>query len=87
VKKSDVVYDLGCGDGRIVITTASSWRARRRRWILSGPSAQALNAKQAGVEDLVKFIGDVRCGHQDASCHAVPVASINLSFGPSYGAI
>src|SRR6202790_554420 len=28
VKKSDVVYDLGCGDGRIVIAAAKSGGAR-----------------------------------------------------------
>lgn len=28
VKKTDVVYDLGCGDGRIVITAAKKYGAR-----------------------------------------------------------
>ena len=28
VKKTDVVYDLGCGDGRIVIAAAKSYGAR-----------------------------------------------------------
>ena len=28
VKKTDVVYDLGCGDGRIVITAAKNLGAR-----------------------------------------------------------
>src|SRR5689334_2842862 len=28
VKKSDVVYDLGCGDGRIVVTAAKTYGAR-----------------------------------------------------------
>src|SRR5688572_31889950 len=28
VKKDDVVYDLGCGDGRIVITAAKKYGAR-----------------------------------------------------------
>jgi cyclopropane fatty-acyl-phospholipid synthase-like methyltransferase len=28
VKKGDVVYDLGCGDGRIVIAAAARFGAR-----------------------------------------------------------
>ena len=28
VKKTDVVYDLGCGDGRIVVTAAKAYGAR-----------------------------------------------------------
>src|SRR6266498_2422572 len=28
VKKTDIVYDLGCGDGRIVIAAAKSYGAR-----------------------------------------------------------
>lgn len=29
VKRGDVVYDLGCGDGRIVITAVGSFKAKR----------------------------------------------------------
>lgn len=57
VRKEDVVYDLGCGDGRIVITAAKEYGTRGvgididpRRII----EARA-NAKQAGVEHLVRF--------------------------------
>jgi SAM-dependent methyltransferase len=46
VKKSDVVYDLGCGDGRIVITAAKTYGAR-------GVGIE--NARKAGVENLVRF--------------------------------
>jgi SAM-dependent methyltransferase len=53
----DVVYDLGCGDGRIVIEAARVFGARGVG-IDIDPAlierAQA-NAKQAGVESLVTF--------------------------------
>lgn len=62
VDRNDVVYDLGCGDGRIVITAARKYGARgvgidinpqRIREAIAG-------AQQAGVENLVKFrLGDV----------------------------
>ena len=29
VKEGDVVYDLGCGDGRIVVTAVKSFKAKR----------------------------------------------------------
>jgi SAM-dependent methyltransferase len=57
VKKSDVVYDLGCGDGRIVIAAAKIYGARGvgididPRRILESKN----NAKKAGVESLVRF--------------------------------
>ena len=34
VTEDDVVYDLGCGDGRIVITAAERFGARRGRYRL-----------------------------------------------------
>ena len=57
VNNKDVVYDLGCGDGRIVITAASKYGARgvgvdiEPYW----KSESQANAKHAGVEDLVTF--------------------------------
>ena len=57
VGPTDVVYDLGCGDGRIVIEAARMFGARGVG-IDIDPAliarAQA-NAKQAGVESLVTF--------------------------------
>jgi len=57
VGANDVVYDLGCGDGRIVIAAARLFGARGVG-IDIDPSliarAQAA-AKQAGVESLVTF--------------------------------
>ena len=58
VTGNDVVYDLGCGDGRIVITAAQRFGARGvgvdidpRRIAESNA-----NAEQAGVQHLVRFL-------------------------------
>lgn len=57
VKKTDVVYDLGCGDGRIVITAAKKYGARGVGIDIDpqriGEARE--NAKKAGVEHLVRF--------------------------------
>jgi SAM-dependent methyltransferase len=62
VKKGDVVYDLGCGDGRIVITAVKE-RGARGVGIDLNPQRIAeakLNAKEAGVADKVEFtVGDL----------------------------
>ncbi|MDO8298865.1 cyclopropane-fatty-acyl-phospholipid synthase family protein [Lacisediminimonas sp.] len=62
VGKNDVLYDLGCGDGRSVITAASK-RGARGIGIDLDPDriseAQA-NAKKARVQDRVQFVvGDL----------------------------
>lgn len=57
VKKSDIVYDLGCGDGRIVIAAAKEYGARGVGIDIDPQridEAEA-NAKAAGVTGLVKF--------------------------------
>jgi precorrin-6B methylase 2 len=57
VKQNDVVYDLGCGDGRIVITAAKQYGARAVGVDIDPErirESQA-NAKAAGVETLVTF--------------------------------
>ena len=57
VGKNDVLYDLGCGDGRIVITAAKERGARGVGIDLNpvriGEAKE--NAKKAGVEDRVTF--------------------------------
>ena len=57
VKKSDIVYDLGCGDGRIVIAAAKGFGARGVGIDINpvriGEAKE--NAKKAGVEKLVRF--------------------------------
>ena len=58
VTSDDVVYDLGCGDGRIVITAAQRFRARGVGVDID-PQRIAdsnANAERAGVEHLVRFI-------------------------------
>ena len=57
VKKGDVLYDLGCGDGRIVITAARQFGARGVGIDIDPERiAEAKeNAKSAGVSDRVEF--------------------------------
>jgi SAM-dependent methyltransferase len=57
VKQSDIVYDLGCGDGRIVIAAAKEYGARGVGVDINPVRiAEAKeNAKKAGVEKLVRF--------------------------------
>ena len=57
VTKEDVVYDLGCGDGRLVITAAKRFGARGVG-IDIDPARIAesrKNAQDAGVQHLVEF--------------------------------
>jgi ribosomal protein L11 methylase PrmA len=58
VEKSDVVYDLGCGDGRIVIAAAKQYGARGVGVDIDPKRIQEswINAKKAGVTDQVKFL-------------------------------
>lgn len=57
VKQSDVVYDLGCGDGRIVIAAAKEYGAHAVGIDLDPQRIRKANenAKKAGVENLVRF--------------------------------
>ena len=57
VKSSDTVYDLGCGDGRIVIAAAKEYGAHGVGIDINPVRiAEAKeNAKKAGVENLVRF--------------------------------
>ena len=58
VTENDVVYDLGCGDGRIVIAAARDFGARGVGVDIDPQRiAEAnANAEQAGVQHLVEFI-------------------------------
>ncbi len=58
VTKGDVVYDLGCGDGRIVITAAKKFGARGVGVDIDPDRIKEANAnaKLAGVSDRVKFV-------------------------------
>ena len=62
VKPGDVVYDLGCGDGRIVVTAAQKFGARGVGVDIDPRRiAEAnANARRAGVEKQVTFkVGDL----------------------------
>jgi precorrin-6B methylase 2 len=63
VGKDDVVYDLGCGDGRLVITAVKKFGAKRGVGVDLDPvriEESKENAKKAGVTDKVEFrVGDV----------------------------
>jgi SAM-dependent methyltransferase len=58
VNQNDIVYDLGCGDGRIVITAAKVFGARGVG-VDNDPNLirqSHENARKAGVADRVRFI-------------------------------
>ena len=57
VKSTDIVYDLGCGDGRIVIAAAKTYGARGVGIDIDPDRIREAkeNAKKAGVENLVRF--------------------------------
>jgi SAM-dependent methyltransferase len=58
VNQNDIVYDLGCGDGRIVITAAKVFGARGVG-VDNDPNLirqSNENARKAGVTDRAKFI-------------------------------
>jgi ubiquinone/menaquinone biosynthesis C-methylase UbiE len=62
VRAGDVVYDLGCGDGRIVITAAQRFGARGVGIDINPTriSEARYNARRAGVEKQVEFkVGDL----------------------------
>jgi ribosomal protein L11 methylase PrmA len=59
VSKGDVVYDLGCGDGRLVVTAVKNFGAKRGVGVDIDPQRIAesnQNAKAAGVTGSVKFV-------------------------------
>lgn len=57
VKKSDLVYDLGCGDGRIVIAAAKNHGARGVGIDIDPDRIKEAreNARKVGMENLVRF--------------------------------
>ncbi len=60
VGKNDVVYDLGSGDGRIIITAAKKYGARGVGIDIDPTAVWEANerAKDAGVTDRVRFINE-----------------------------
>lgn len=57
VHKGDVMYDLGCGDGRIVVTAAKKYGARATGIDIDPTRIKEAreNAEKEGVSDLAKF--------------------------------
>jgi SAM-dependent methyltransferase len=77
VGQNDILYDLGCGDGRIVITAAQLYGTRGVGVDIDPDRIRESqeNAAQAGVSDLVKFL------EQDlfeADFHEATVVSLYL---------
>ena len=60
VKKGDVLYDLGSGDGRIPITAAQKYGVRAVGIDINPERIKEANenAQKAGVTDLVKFLNE-----------------------------
>ena len=58
ITENDVVYDLGCGDGRIVITAAQRYGARGVGVDIDPQriAESNANAERAGVSHLVRFV-------------------------------
>ena len=62
VTRTDLVYDLGCGDGKIVIAAAKQYGARGVGIDIDPQRIKEANdkAKAAGVTDKVRFVlGDI----------------------------
>jgi len=57
VSKNDIVYDLGCGDGRIPITAAKTYGAKGKGIDIDPQRIKEANAnaEKAGVTDKVVF--------------------------------
>ena len=57
VKKTDIVYDLGCGDGRIVIAAAAAVGAHGVGIDINPVRIKEANenARKAGVQNIVRF--------------------------------
>ena len=58
LKSGEVLYDLGCGNGRILITAAQKYKVKAVGIEISRHLAQsaAENVKKAGLQDQVKVI-------------------------------
>lgn len=87
VNKDDLVYDLGCGDGRIVIAAARDHGARGVGIDLNPKRIDEANAnaKAAGVENRVTFkLGDIfKEDYSDATVVALYLpADLNIRLRP-----
>jgi len=72
VTSKDILYDLGCGDGRIVVTAAKHYGARGVGFDIDPQRIKEAeeNARREGVEKLARFV------LQDAMTVDVSAASV-----------
>jgi Cyclopropane fatty acid synthase and related methyltransferases len=87
VSSKDIVYDLGCGDGRVVITAAKKYGARGVGIDIDKDriDESRRNAREAGVSSLVRFErGDIlEANVSDATVVTLYlVSSANLKLRP-----
>jgi SAM-dependent methyltransferase len=77
VKKGDVLFDLGCGDGRIVIMAAQKFGATGTGVDIDPERIKEANdnARQAGVTDRVHFL---QMNLFDADFHDATVVTLYL---------
>jgi uncharacterized protein (TIGR03000 family) len=76
VGKDDIVYDLGCGDGRLVIEAVKKFGARRGVGVDIDPERikeSRQNAREQGVTDKVEFRRDDVSNIKDLSDATVVV--------------
>ena len=87
VTEADVVYDLGCGDGRVVITAAKKFGSRGVGIDIDPVRIQESveNAKKAGVTRLVSFRNEDLFEANIAAASVVTLylwPSVNLKLRP-----
>ena len=83
VKKGDVLYDLGSGDGRLVVTAAKLYGVKGTGIDIDPQRIQEANAnaKKEGVENLVRFLNQdlFEADIHDATCRDALSASRDQS--------
>jgi hypothetical protein len=84
IGKDDVVYDIGCGDGRLVITGVKKFGAKRGVGIDIDPELVKLckkNAADAGIADKVEFRNENALEMKDLSDATVVLLYVGEDFG------
>ena len=84
IGKDDVVYDIGCGDGRLVIAGVKKFGAKRGVGIDIDPELVKLckkNAAAAGIADKVEFRNENALEMKDLSDATVVLLYVGEDFG------